>query len=332
MLKMIDFTQVVGHEQVIAHLQTAINQEKISNGYILSGEKGTGKHLLTHIFVRALQCENRQDGNPCGICKSCLQAETGNHPDIHWVTHEKASIGVDDIREQVNHDIIIKPYSGPYKIYVIADADKMTEQAQNAILKTIEEPPSYAVIILLTTNINQMLPTILSRCVKLELRMINTDVIKTYLMENYKIPDYAAELSARFSQGNVGKAIRFASSNEFEKIKEDVVFALKYIDDMAIYEIMERIKKLSEHRLEIHDYLDLMLLWYRDVLMLKVTNDPNIILYKDEYKFIAKQASKKEYAGIEKVIKAIDKAKLRLKANVNFDTTMELMLLTLKEN
>lgn len=329
---MIDFTQIVGHEQVITHLQTAITQGKVSNGYILSGEKGTGKHLITNIFIRALLCEERKGGNPCGVCKSCMQTETGNHPDIHWVTHEKASIGVDDIRGQINNDIIIKPYSSEYKIYVIADADKMTEQAQNALLKTIEEPPSYVVIILLTNNMNKMLPTILSRCVKLELRMVNTDVIKAYLMEYYKIPDYAAELSSRFSQGNVGKAIRYASSNEFEKIKEDIVYILKYIDDMALYEIMERIKKMAEHRLEIQDYLDLMLLWYRDVLMLKVTNDPNIILFKDEYKFIARQASKKEYAGIEKIIKAIDKAKLRLTANVNFDTTIELMLLTLKEN
>ena len=104
---------------------------------------------------------------------SCRQAINGNQPDIIRVTHEKPnSISVDDIREQVNNDIVIRPYSSKYKVYIIADADKMTVQAQNALLKTIEEPPSYAVIMLLTENAEALLPTIRSRCVMMKLRNI----------------------------------------------------------------------------------------------------------------------------------------------------------------
>lgn len=327
------FEQVIGHEKIKEHLKHAIAQNKVSHAYIINGEAGSGKKTLAGIFAQTLQCQERGRGTePCGKCKSCIQAETGNHPDIIRITHEKVGIGVDDIRNQVNGDVSIKPYVGPYKIYMIDEAHKMTEQAQNALLKTIEEPPAYGVVLLLTTNLDRLLPTIQSRCVLLNLKAVNPQEIKQLLMKKYGIPDYGAELSAAFSQGNVGRAIRYAMSDEFIKAKDEILHLLKYIDDMPIHEIMEAVKGLSAHKLEINDYIDLMILWYRDVLMLKATNDPNQLLYKEEYKYISRQASKKDFEGIENIMRAMNKAKVRLNANVNFDTVIELMLLTLKEN
>lgn len=328
---MLDFKNVIGHEQVIEHMQNAIKYKKVSHAYILNGEEGTGKKLLANVFAKALQCQ-AGESDSCGTCTSCLQVDSGNHPDIKYVTHEKASIGVDDIRGQINSDMGIKPYSSQYKIYIIDDASKMTEQAQNALLKTIEEPPAYGIIILLTDNLNQLLPTILSRCVTLNLKPIRTEMVKNYLMNEHKIPDYMAELSASFSQGNIGKAIKYASSEEFLKIKEEVLHLLRHIEEMEFYEIIDAIKNISINKLEINDYLDLIILWYRDILMFKVTKNPNLLLFKEEYKYISNQASMRDYEGIENIINAIDKAKIRLKANVNFDIAIELMLLTLKEN
>lgn len=324
------FNNIIGHDRIKQHLQAAIEQNKVSHAYIMNGEQGAGKKLTATVFAQALQCEEK-DSKPCARCRSCIQAESGNHPDIIWVTHEKYSIGVDDIRKQVNQDIGIKPYIGPYKIYIIDEADKMTEQAQNAILKTIEEPPEYGIVILLVNNINHMLSTILSRCVRLDFKAVKEEEIVKYLMEVHSVPDYMAKLSAQFSQGNIGKAVRYGTSGEFLEIKEEVLHLLKYIDDMRITEIIEAVKRLSEHKLKINDCIDLMQLWYRDVLMLKVTNDPNMLLFKDEYHFLLKQTKDSSYEQIETIIKAMDKAKIRLEANVNFDITMELMLLTLKE-
>lgn len=327
---MLYFNSIIGHEQIKQHLQTAIEQKKISHAYIINGEQGMGKKLIASVFSETLQCEDKGI-NPCGLCKSCIQAESKNHPDIKWITHEKYSIGVDDIRTQINNDIAIKPYSGPYKIYIIPDGEKMTEQAQNALLKTIEEPPEYAVILLLIENIDYMLQTILSRCVVLNLKPVKQHLIEKYLMERCSVPDYAAKVSAAFSQGNVGKAIRYSTSSDFLEMKEDTLHLLKYIDELEIAEIVDAIKKLSAHKIEINDCLDTMQLWYRDILMFKVTNDPNALLFKEEYRFISAQAKKRSYEGIETIIKAMDKAKQRLKANVNFDIAIELMLLTMKE-
>lgn len=328
---MFDFNTIVGHEQIIEHLQNAIKLNKVSHAYIFNGEKGMGKKLLANTFAKTLQCTT-ESINPCGTCTSCLQMDSGNHPDIIYVTHEKASIGVDDIRTQINQDIGIKPYSSKYKIYIVDGSDLMTEQAQNALLKTIEEPPPYGIIILLTENVGKFLPTIFSRCITLNLKPISGDAIKKQLIQEYNIPENEAEISGAFCQGNMGRAIRYASSDEFLKVKGEVLHLLKYIDDMEIYEVIDAMKSMSEDKLEINDYIDLMILWYRDVLMFKVTKNPNLLLHKDEFKYISKQANTRDYEGIENIINAMDKAKTRLKANVNFEIAIELMLLTLKEN
>jgi DNA polymerase-3 subunit delta' len=329
--KMQGFGQIIGNESIIRHLQNAITAQKVSHAYILHGEEGMGKKLIAAAFAKTLQCE--ESGIiACDRCKSCMQADSGNHPDIIWVTHEKISIGVDDIRLQVNADIQVKPYNSPHKIYIIDDADKLTEQAQNALLKTMEEPPEYAVILLLTSNNSVILPTILSRCVVLNLKPVDKQAIKELLMVQYQIPDYKAEVAAAFSGGNVGKAIKYASSEDFEQKKENVLHILKYIDDMELYEIVSGLKFLSADKNNIEDYIDLMILWYRDVLMFKATIDPDLLLYREELTFIKKQASIRSYEGVEKIINAMEKAKIRLKANVNFDIAIELMLLTIKEN
>ena len=204
------FKDVVGHKDIIQYIKNAVSQDKVSHAYILNGERGSGKKLLANLFAQTLQCEEGKE-EPCYYCHSCRQAVSGNHPDIIRVTHEKpGSISVDDIRKQINEDIQIKPYSGKYKIYIMADADLMTVQAQNALLKTIEEPPSYAVIFLLTENADSLLPTICSRCVMLKLRNIKDQLVKKYLMEQLQIPDYKAELCTAFAQGNIGRAIMLA--------------------------------------------------------------------------------------------------------------------------
>ncbi len=326
-----DFHQIIGHESIIEHLQNSIQAGKVSHAYIFHGEEGMGKKLLASVFAKTLQC---MEGGirSCNKCLSCMQSETGNQPDVAWVTHEKLSISVDDIRVQVNGDIRIKPFSSPYKIYIIDSAEKLTEQAQNALLKTMEDPPEYAVILLLVKNINVILPTILSRCVVLNLKPVDKKTIKAFLMEQYQIPDYMAEVAADFSGGNVGKAVKYASSEDFERKKEDVLHILRYIDEMELSEVISGIKTISENKPVIEDYIDLMMLWYRDVLMLKATNNPNLLLYKNEFPFIKKQANTRSYEEIENIIGGMEKAKIRLKANVNFDITIELMLLKIKEN
>lgn len=324
------FQDVVGQEQITGHLQNAIRMGKVSHAYIIQGEAGSGKKMLADIFATALQCE--EGGiEPCGHCQSCKQAVSGNHPDIRRVTHEKATIGVDDIRLQLNNDILVKPYSRPYKVYIIDEAEKMTEQAQNAMLKTIEEPPEYAVILLLTVNAKLLLPTILSRCILLNIRPVARQAVTKLLTEHYGIAGYMAEIAADFADGIPGKAIAYAQSGEFVSLKEEVLKVLKRLDTMPADELYKKVKEWAGRKAELPDILSLMNLWYRDVLVMKSTGGKGRPIFREEEKELLSQAEHKSYPQIEECIRSIELTRQRMNANVNLEVSLEMMLYTMKE-
>lgn len=329
---MLKFEDILGHEQIKEHFQKAIESHKVSHAYILTGEAGMGRKSLANAFALTLLCEKGKS-EPCMECHACKQALSGNHPDLIYVTHDKpASIGVDDIRKQINDTVMVRPYSSYYKVYIVDEAEKMTQQAQNALLKTIEEPPSYAIIILLTTNQEAFLPTILSRCVQLKLKPLKDFVVKSYLVESMKIPEADADIYAAFARGNLGKAISIASSEDFKEMRQELLHLLKHIKEMDISELLDYIQKLKDAHMDIYECLDFMQMWYRDVLLYKVTKDINLLIFKDEYKTINEISRGSGYEGMERILDAIDKARVRLDANVNMELAMELMLLVMKEN
>lgn len=206
------FKDVVGHTDIIKYIQNAVSQNKISHAYILNGQRGAGKKLLASLFAMTLQCESGQS-EPCMECRSCMQTKGGNQPDIITIKHEKpASISVDDIREQLNGDIMIKPYSSPYKIYIIPEADLMTVQAQNALLKTLEEPPEYVIFILATTEVHKIPITILSRCQRYDFKRITIDTIAARLSElmvkeGIEVEERAIRYIAKAADGSMRDAL-----------------------------------------------------------------------------------------------------------------------------
>ena len=328
---MVSFNNIIGHEEIIRHLKNAMSTGKVSHSYIFTGGAGAGKKLLANTFAMTLQCEEGGT-EPCQKCDSCKKAIGKNHPDIIVVNHEKqGSISIEEIREQVIHDVAIKPYCSPYKIYIIPDAEMLTPQAQNALLKTIEEPPEYAVIMFLTNNADALLPTIQSRCVRLDLKVVDDSLVKKYLMERLHVPDYQAEIDVSFAQGSIGRAKEVATSEEFSKMTQNALKILKYANKMEVYELAEEIKKLSEEKHNINDYLDIFQFWFRDVLMFKATREIDNLVFKQEINFIKEQAREKSYENLEKILEAIARTKVRLRANVNFELAMELLFLTIRE-
>ncbi len=326
------FKDVIGYEDIIQYIKNAISEDQVSHAYILNGERGSGKKMLANLFARTLLCNNNQL-EPCNACQSCIQAESSNNPDIITVQHEKiGSIGIDDIRSQVNNDILLKPYANKYKVYIIPEADKMTEQAQNALLKTIEEPPTYAVILLLTENPDQLLSTIKSRCVMLKLRNIRNTLVKQYLVQQKHIPEYQAQICATFAQGNIGRALELATSEYFNEIKDSALTLLRQINDLDTSDVIATIKGINQYKIDILDYLDIMIIWYRDILIYKATKNKDKVIFEDQLRVIEERATRSSYEGLETILQAIDKSKARIRANVNFDLVIELLLLTIKEN
>ena len=326
-----DFTQIIGHEDIIKHFKSSIEMDRISHAYIICGEEDSGKKSLAKSFAKTLQCE-KEGTEPCNECQSCHQAETGNHPDIIRVSHEKAAvITVDEIREQVVNSISVKPYKSKYKIYIIEDAQLMNQQAQNALLKTIEEPPEYGIIILLTTGMDKLLPTIVSRCIVLNTKPVKERDIMDYLTHNLGLSEEKAVFCMEYAQGNLGKAIKLATNDDYAMLVNSVIKLETNIYDMDMESIQEAITDAEHFKFNVSEYLDLMMMWYRDILMLKVTGKIDKIMFKDQYSIIKKQASYLSYNELEKKSQAIEKAKTRLNANAKFEDVMKLLIMSLKE-
>lgn len=347
------FRDVTGHERTIEHLKNAIASGRVSQAYLLVGDKGMGKKTIAQAFAQTLQCETLervleqeqespgektsgtlplQSIDACGMCKSCRQAETNNQPDIMvWRYQKETSISVDDIRALVS-DVQIKPYASRYKIYILPDAQKMTREAQNALLKTLEEPPEYAVIILLSTSRDAMLETILSRCVVLPLRPVDAAKVRSYLMDRHGVEPYKADICVAFAQGNIGRAVALATSENFYSLLERAIQILTHVKEWDVSDIVVLIRDMDRGKDVVNDILDLFSIWYRDVLLFKATRDADGIIFREQIVQIREAAQKSSYDGIQRILDAIRTAKIRLKANVSFDLTMELLLLTMKEN
>lgn len=326
------FEDIYGYDTIKEHLKNAVVMGKISHAYVFSGSLGSGKKMMARIFAKTLQCE-KNEKNPCNHCHSCIQMDTDNQPDVVWVknTRNTASLGIDDIREQVVNDMQIKPYSSRYKIYIIDNAEKLTIQAQNALLKTIEEPPEYGIVILLTKNADIFLQTIISRCVVLDLKPLSDNLVEKYLKDKITSGDYERKFAAKFARGCIGRAISILENPEFSELKDMVVNVAKNAAKMNSVDILSTVKKTEDFKLVIDDYLDLLNVWYRDVLIFKSTADANMIIFNDEVSAIRNQSEILSYEGIEDIIESIDKVKIRLAANVNFDLTIELLIMSIKE-
>ena len=283
------------------------------------------------LFARALQCEKGGE-EPCNQCTSCKQALNRNQPDIIYVQHEKPGvISVDEIRRQVNNDIGIKPYSSARKVYIIDEAEKMNVQAQNALLKTLEEPPAYAVIMLLTTNQEAMLQTIRSRCVTLTMKPVLDVELQKYLMREVQVPDYKAGICAAFARGNVGRAKELAVSQEFDELKDEVLQLVQQLPDKSLSDLAAVAKSKADKSSNTEGFLELLLMWYRDVLLYKATGVSQGLIFGEELSHIKKQSVRSTYEGLNRMLDAIREAENRLAGNVNAELTLEWLLLVAQE-
>ena len=330
------FKDIIGQKQIKDHLQGALRDKKVSHAYLINGEAKSGKMMMAQAFVQALFCENGID-EACGECPACKKVEHKNHPDFIYVTHEKPNtISVKEIREQLVEDLEIRPYSASHKVYVIEEAEKMSREAQNALLKSLEEPPEYGVILLLTNNASSLLSTIRSRCVTLNIRPVEErEAVRKILIKEYQMPEYEAEDILNFAQGNVGKAIALATGEEYRQMMDDVLALASRIHDFDQARIREKAHDLAEANrkggLDLKEYFDLLVLWYRDVLLYKATSNPEQIYFKNRIREIKRQSARGRYSDLKEVIDSIDRTGKLLRSNIDAELSLTMLMQAMKE-
>ena len=325
---MASFSEIIGLDSIIDSLQSSILSNRISHAYIFEGQAGMGKTMLAKAFAKTVQCE-AGSVDACGRCISCRAFESGNHPDVFYVTSTRKSIGVDDIREQVIKPMETRPYRYRYKAFIIGNADyTMTASAQNALLKTIEEPPAYGLFLLLTENSNMFFPTILSRCVTFKLKPLSEKDVQNYLAQK-GVSEEQARFYSGFSQGNIGRAIQLASSDAFSEMRETVVSLAQAVRRLDMPDIFAQFRTIEVYKENIQELLDMFMLWYRDVIIMKETNNARLLIQQDKNNELYAEAQATDLSSLYRKFDAIWQTKRNLRQNGNFQLTIEMMLLSL---
>ncbi len=283
------FPSITGHEFQKEFLMKSIKKQRVANSYLFYGPEGVGKKLVALEFAKLLNCERKRDGQ--GVydegkctCSSCLKIDGSNHPDVTVLKSvDSSEIKVNQIREQIEDLIYLKPYEGRYKISIIDDAESMNINAQNAFLKTLEEPPADAVIILVCSKPQYLLKTITSRCQSLEFFRLDESVIIQAIKSKSQISAEHYETAARLSQGSLSKALMMDEELLLErKSFIDNIANIQNRSAVGILELVEDIsKEKSSDSNDYNVFFETLFMWLKDILYMKSNIDDKHIVHRD---------------------------------------------------
>lgn len=325
---MYTFEEIRGNTPLVEQLRRSAASGRSSHAYLFLGGAGAGKRLIANTFAKALQCEGEK--RPCDSCKSCHAFNHGNHPDVIYFQPLKngKTYTIEDVREQLLETVDLKPFQYEKKIYIIEKADTLNIQSQNALLKTLEEPPAHAVFLLLAERAEAFLPTILSRVVVMKIRPLSAETIADYLMQAGHLAEESHILSA-YAQGRIGQALELVEDEGFREMRQDILGKLEVLHSMSEGDAYLLAKDLEGYKNDLR-FLDIMELWYRDLLTAKSLREEGYLIQRDKKDAIFR-AAKEPAALLAKKAAAVRTARMRLAQNANFRLTMEVMLMDLKE-
>ncbi|OGX29841.1 MAG: DNA polymerase III subunit delta' [Omnitrophica WOR_2 bacterium RIFCSPHIGHO2_01_FULL_49_10] len=318
------FNKVIGQELAVDLLKKAIEEKRLAHAYLFIGPDGVGKSLLAKIFAKALNCE-KQTAEACDECVPCKKIEGNIHPDVITVSPEGKSsqIGIDAIRK-IEKAMSLKPYEGRTKVFTIDGADKMTEEAANSLLKTLEEPPKETVLVLLASNMFKLQPTIVSRCQKVLFHPLNERAIMKELIERYGLDDKKAMCVSRFSEGRLGRAIEVLEGEALAKRDRvvDEFLTPKQLDyeDTWLY---------GEPREKVNEALNALAVYFRDLLVFNLSKDQGLLVNLDKAADIARDAARYPVERLEGIIETIADTQERIKRNANIKIALSCMRLNI---
>lgn len=318
--------KIYGHKNILVLFNKIVSSQKIANAYLFIGESGFGKEFMAKYFAMMINCKN--GSKPCLSCPSCIQMISGNHPDIFFIEPDGISIKVETLRNVVINNAYVKPYNSYKKIFIIKEAEKMTEQAQNSILKTLEEPPEYGLFILTSSKMEGLLPTIVSRCEIIRFTRESDEVIEDYLINEKKIDRSKAKKIASIANGNYGKA-NLLIDEGYSRIRSELGDILYNVINQDKALRLESFKFFDENREMIDDIIDIMFSYLRDLMILKLLGSEEYIINKDMVDKLKDFSGNLTGFELNNIINEIEELAFNLKSNVNYQLAIEKFLLNI---
>lgn len=344
---------VIGHDRAVQMLKHTLERDLLTHAYLFTGPTGVGKRTLALSFAMTLNCQaDPPPGSPwpiapCGLCSSCGRTRRGEHPDVIEVNLEtqaaalaeeggksKAApkeLRIDTIRE-MQHTVGLSPYSGRWKVYILGDADRLNEEAANCLLKTLEEPPSQTILVLVAPDDASVLPTISSRCAHVALRPLSRNSVASSLESQWSAEPEQAQKLAALSGGRLGWAVTMARDVSAMTQRG------KALEDMALISggtLLERIevasryaKRFTDARPEVYAAFDTWEGWWRDVLVVTASN-PELVMNIDQLTTLNAVARRVPTAGAHDAIRLIQQTRAQLLENVNPRLALEALTIGL---
>ncbi len=316
---------VFGHEWAVAHLARALRHGRVRHAYLFVGPRHVGKTTLARAFAAALNCTDAAP--PCGQCRACTLTLKGAHPDLTTLQPERegATLKIDQVRG-LQQTLALRPYEARYRVAILRRFDQARPVAQDALLKTLEEPAPNAVLILTADAPNRLLPTILSRCQVLNLRPLPVAQVQQALERDFGVPTERAHLLAHLSAGRMGWAIGALQDPDTLALREDALGALLEALTAPLGARFGLAEQLAREKAVLTDVLETWLGFWRDVLLTAAgTSAPlhNVDL-QSEVRTLARRVG---LAGAEAALRATRRTLDYLGRNVNTRLALEVLLL-----
>jgi DNA polymerase-3 subunit delta' len=322
-------TDTAGNKRVVEYFQRALKHSTLGHAYLFSGPAGLGKSTLARVICKTLLCKNPGVDGPCEVCSSCHKFESGNHPDFHFYEPEGIYVKIDQIR-QIIHHTSLKPVESSWKVFLIEDVHYMREEASNAFLKVLEEPPGQTIFFLISEGSEGLLPTIRSRCQIFEFQPLQPEEIKRWLMEKNQLSEEEATHLSLSTHGSPGKALS-ANAEQYQEIRNKVLLTLETaVLPKTYYTLFDAIRAITVERTEIPERLLILEELVRDLILLNSTSSAKLI-HEDVRKRLTALVDSVDARTLEQFYDDILQAREAvLKINANISLSLQSLFLPLK--
>lgn len=318
------FAKIRGQDNALSFLKASLKNNRLSHAYIFCGPEGSGKFLAALNFAKVIMCQNALSCEPCDKCPSCKKIDAKSHPDLFVLRPEKegGSVKIDDIRQLIK-DIYLKPFEAKKKVYIIDEAQSMKHEAANALLKTLEEPPTDSMLILITDNLKSLFHTIVSRSQVVRFYPLKADVIKDILIKEHALEEYKAHVLSKLASGRLGEAVKYKDDNLFQNRSLIInKVSKRSLSELSFDELPKQDLKLC---------LNIMLTWFRDILSAKAGVDDSMLVNIDKKDMISSEAGKLSFKYLEDIINSIILTLGYLDQNANAKLAMNVLNLKICE-